>query len=496
MKQYHVNKDGVVGVCRATNNCPFGSQEDHHPSETAAREAYENSMKFHEVRTHNAGRARPRRVEPKLSTVMDTELLESMVKQNYVMTSPHPEDPNLVVMSYSKQAQAAGKWNDATKQARGLIVRKNGDSFADATLVERPWRKFFTLSQIQGEDGKPGWALGDEDDGPQVRGGFNETDNLDFEAPAEVTDKMDGSLGVLYRAPDGKLSVSTKGSFASDQAIAYTKMLRENPKYYDAAEKLKSANPGTTFLFELVGKDNQIVLNYEKDDIVFLGAVDSESGVYRSTKDFPEWSEDEGLTRAETMEAGNLREALALPDRENREGVVVRLKSDDPEKQMQLKIKQEDYLKLHRLLNAVSKTKTRELLRDSVSSTSVDNLMEVAKTKDITHIPRGKETLEFYRTGESPLHKKLYDEQRAHFENAILPKVEAMKSAHDYVEGLPEERFQGDHRDLKKAFAVEVKDKPPFERAQAFEFFNARLQKQEHGHRLVKGMFKAMSQDV
>lgn len=497
MKQYHVNpKTGETGVCSAVRKCPFGGAKEHHPTETAARAAYEQSMKTHEVRTHTAGRPRSKTSSVKVSDIMDTNQLNTMVKQNYITVSAHPDDPSLKVLTYSKSAQAAGKWNPATKQARGLILKSEESDFSDATVVERPWQKFFTLEQIQGEDGEKGWALGDEEDGPTNSQTVNELDKLDFTAPAEVTDKMDGSLGVLYRAPDGKLSIATKGSFSSDQAVYYTRALRENETVYQAAEAMKTKNPDTTFLFELVGKENPIVLDYEKDDIVFLGAVEKETGVYRSTSDYSDWDESKGLTRAETMEANNLSEALALPDRENKEGVVVRLKTEDPERQMQVKIKQKDYLALHRILSSVSKTKTREILRDASLNATMDTLYSIGKTGDVTRLPEVKETLGKFEEGTSSLHARLHKEQLDHFETALLPKARALKAAKDRVDGLPDSMFEGQHGVAMKSFAASVKDEDQFTQAQLFNFFRSRLTRQPIGASAAKKIMKTMIRDL
>ena len=286
-----------------------------------------------------------------------------MVDDGYISVQSHPDDPDLKVMNYSRAAQYEGKWNDATKNARGLMIRSARDDFGDAVVVERPWKKFFTLSQIRNDDGTPGWALGDEEENSSSVP--TELDRLDFSAPANVTDKMDGSMGILYEAPDGKLAIATKGSFRSDQAVMYTKMLRENTKYYDAAKQLRDKNTNTTFVFELIGKDNQIVVPYDENDITFIGAVDRNDGKYHTVTEYSEiWSKNKGLTTTEVMPANNLQEALSLPDREGREGVVVMIQSDDLDKQMQIKIKQEDYLKLHRVLY----------------STSVKNIVELAQT--------------------------------------------------------------------------------------------------------------------
>lgn len=474
--KYHVNPtNGEVGLCRAVKSCPFGDMvEEHYPTRTAAQEAYETAMKAHTLPMSAAGRQQYLASETHLSSLMDPALLKRMLDEGFVTTQTHPEDEHLRVLTYSKTAQIAGRWNDATTQARGLIIRAEKEDLSDAVVIERPWRKFFTLSQMTGSDGKAAWALGDEEDGPQNMA-LASVDSLDFDAPAEVTDKMDGSLGILYHAPDGQLAFATKGSFASDQAVAYTKLLRENKKFYDAAEALKRENPTTTFLFELVGRENQIVLAYEEDDITFTGAVERDTGMYRSTQDYKHiWNEAQGLHAAETMQASSLREALALPDRENREGVVVRIASDDPKKQTLVKFKQDDYLRLHRMLSTVSKAGARDTIRNSKAT--VGDLVRLGRKGDVRLLPAVDEALTFFQEGGTPFHQRLLEEQRRNFEQAILPRARILASTHEQVASMDSERFQGDPKEIMKDFAAEVAGREVYERSMLFTFFRARLQ--------------------
>ncbi len=494
MRLYHVNPEtGIASICRAQKACRFGETSPHYPSKEAAQEDFERNMKEHTVRTHTAGRRQSTVGDVLLSDVMDTALLQRMIQGGLIQTQTHPDDASLKVMTYTKTAQVTGRWNDATKQARGLIFRSLNDDFSDAVILEKPWKKFFTLQQMTGSDGSTAWALGDEEDGPQDHA-LASIDNLDFNAPAEVTDKMDGSLGILYQAPDGKLAIATKGSFASDQAIAYTKLLRENPKYYDAAEKLKKDNPNVTFLFELVGRDNQIVLEYTEDDITFTGAVEKDTGMYRSTKDFASvWSEEKGLHSAEFMEASNMAEALAIPDRPNREGVVVRVLSDDPAKQMQVKIKQADYIRLHRLLSSVSKKGVRSTVRESKGT--IGDLIAIGRTGEIRRLDKVREAMEFFENGGSPLHVKLRDEQEANFTRAIMPKAATLAKAYDTIMGYSEKHFEGNPKVLMKDFALSVSQKDPSERAALLQFYGARVRGEDVLEKTAASILRGMASD-
>jgi RNA ligase len=129
-----------------------------------------------------------------------------------------------------------------------------------------------------------------------------------------VTDKADGSLGILYPLPSGGWAMSTRGSFASEQAAHATQVLNERYGDFQPA-------PGVTTLVEIVYPQNRIVLDYAgMDDLILLGGVEVATGTVYDTASFPDWTGP----RTATFEAATLADALALEPRANAEGIVVR----------------------------------------------------------------------------------------------------------------------------------------------------------------------------
>ena len=455
MARYHINpKTGKPGVCRATKSCPFGDMEaDHYPSVAAAQAAFEEAM--HTSVTPPASKLTPQ-FTVALSELMDPELVLRMRAEGFLDVREHEDDPSLKVMCYSKLTQQAGMWNDVTKNARGLIVRAEEEDLSDAVVVERPWKKFFTLEQMES-----GWHLGDEEGGSA---GDDELARLDLSAAAEVTDKMDGSMGILYRHPDGAPALATKGSFGSDQANYYTRMLR-NTELGEQADNLLSRDRDKTFLFEMVGRENRIVLDYPADGIVLLGAVQKDTGVYLSANDYASrWGG--GVT--ETMNASTVAEALALPDRPEREGVVIRVLSSDPAKQMQLKVKQDDYKMLHRAVTGFSVSDMRASIRDS--GDSLEDLVAVAKSGDVTQLRGVAAQLEILDA--HPLLSGVRDERAEAYERLIMPRLTALTEAKERVDSLSEETVKGPG--AAKSFAASIAQEPPQLKADLFAFFQAR----------------------
>lgn len=222
------------------------------------------------------------------------------------------------IYNYSDAAMwTPGAWdNPAVRACRGLITDPDGQ------VVARPWAKFFNHGQPEAGD-------------------------LDLHAPVEVTDKLDGSLGIIHRAQDGRLRVATRGSFASEQAIHATKVLRE--RYADTLGWL-GWDESMTVLVEIVYPGNRIVCDYGgTDDLILLGSVHNATGSYHGP------AETAGLIGwdgpvTQTFAYATLAEALAAPERPGMEGFCVRY-LDRPHI---VKIKQAEYITLHRLITGLS----------------------------------------------------------------------------------------------------------------------------------------------
>lgn len=224
------------------------------------------------------------------------------------------DDGALTIYNYTDSAMyTPGAWdNPAVRQCRGVIVDASGQ------VIARPWAKFFNHGQT-------------------------EAGVLDLAAPVEVTDKMDGSLGVLYLDAAGRPSVATRGSFTSDQAIHATAVLRERYGMTRIDQTL-------TILVEIIYPENRIVCDYgDLDDLVLLGSVGIETGHYfgpEVTRHATGWL---GPVTT-TMPYRSLLDALAAPPRPGAEGMCVRY-LDRPQI---VKIKQEDYVALHRIVTGLS----------------------------------------------------------------------------------------------------------------------------------------------
>lgn len=221
-----------------------------------------------------------------------------------------------VIYNYTDTAMyTPGAWdNPAVRACRGLIVAPDG------TVVARPWPKFFNYGQA-------------------------EAGTLDLDARVSVTDKMDGSLGILHYGQDGRPRVATRGSFTSDQAIHATRVL--HGRYAGIAWP-----PDVTPLVEIVYPSNRVVCDYGAlDDLILLGGVRVDTGDYLGAVEMADLMGWTGPV-VDAMPYETLRDALAAPPRHGKEGMCVRYLDAKPP--VIVKIKQSDYVELHRIVTGLS----------------------------------------------------------------------------------------------------------------------------------------------
>lgn len=236
--------------------------------------------------------------------LFDISELKRLVDERYVNVQKHPS-AELYIYNYGPKVPYEKFWNDVTMHCRGLILDK------DMNIVARPFRKFFNLSEHDP----------------------SEIPSLGF----EVFEKMDGSMGILYWA-EGSPYIATRGSFDSVQARKANEMLHS--KYAHAFDRLDRSK---TYIFEIIYPENRIVCDYgETEDLVLLAVIDNHTGEDHELPEigFPVVKRYDGID--------DMSELLAVQDHD-REGYVIRFRNG-----FRVKVKFEEYCRLHRILTQVS----------------------------------------------------------------------------------------------------------------------------------------------
>lgn len=255
------------------------------------------------------------------------EEIARLVKEKLVSVQKHPE-ADLFIYNYNPVVQYDRLWTPLIKQCRGLILDK------DYKLIASPFPKFYNWEEhIQ--EGSKLEPIPDEN--------------------FLVMGKMDGSLGILYWIKDIPY-IATRGSFTSDQAKFATHLL--HTKYLHTWSNLRSIRDfGATPLFEILYPKNRIVVDYEdKEELVLLAIKDhyKQNYYYHAI-----WTTDYGFSVVEKYDGVKDYTTLKNLATDNAEGFVIRFQSG-----FMMKIKFEEYVRLHKLLTQTSSKVIWEFLKE------------------------------------------------------------------------------------------------------------------------------------
>jgi RNA ligase len=257
------------------------------------------------------------------------EKLERYYEDGLLLKQTHPVH-DLTIWNYSPKVQYDRLWDEITLQCRGLVTNSKGE------IVARPFKKFFNYEEY-----------------------LENAPEMIPNEPFDVFEKMDGSLGILFNYKNDWI-LCTRGSFTSDQSVKGTQILNE----YDVNVLEKSF----TYLLEIIYPENRIVVSYEKEMLVLLGAIKTstgdEMGHYNLTKcskitGFPLVKKYNGISDY-TFVKGIIND--------NQEGFVIRFDSG-----FRMKIKGDEYCRLHRILTNISNRDIWEYLKDNKS---LDEIIE------------------------------------------------------------------------------------------------------------------------
>ena len=250
----------------------------------------------------------------------DINILNDYIQKGLVVKNDHPTLP-LSIYNYSRTCQYENKWDNITKSCRGLILDKDGN------VIAKSFDKFFNLEEHSTE----------------------EIPNEDF----EVYEKLDGSLGILFWY-QGKWILASKGSFVSEQALKGKQIL--NSKY-----SVEPIPKGYTTLLEIIYPENRIVCNYGDDEVlVVLSMISNATGKELDYDSLLKINEETGLPVVKKYDGIQDYKIIKSLISKDREGYVVRFRNG-----FRVKIKGEEYVRLHRILTGFSNVDIWEYLKDN-----------------------------------------------------------------------------------------------------------------------------------
>jgi RNA ligase len=247
---------------------------------------------------------------------MNLETLHRYHEDGLLYNQTHPTLP-LTIWNYTEKVQYEGLWDEVTLQCRGLVTDDNGN------IVAIPFKKFFNI-----EEGK-------------------HTPTSEF----EVYEKMDGSLGIMFHYR-GEWHYASRGSFTSDQAIKFKEI-------FESKYKTSHLTITNTYLFEIIYPENRIVVDYNgMEDVIMLGEIHNVSG---EELDLKYW-ENSIFNVVKKYDGVKDYTTLKGMVEDNHEGFVVRFSNGD-----RMKVKGEEYVRLHKIMTNLSTTAVWEVLSNGGS---------------------------------------------------------------------------------------------------------------------------------
>ena len=246
--------------------------------------------------------------------------LNKLYDLGMLIKQTHPTLP-LTIWNYSRTVQFENSWDfhPLLVQCRGLVTDDE-----TGVIVARPFKKFWNIEEDRHTPTKDFYAL----------------------------EKMDGSYINVFNYKSDWI-VSSRGSFTSDQALWATEIwgTLEHESFY----------PEFTYIFELLKKENRIVVNYgDYEGLVLLGAIKTETN---EEMDYHLLSYY-GYTTKVVKRYDGFTDITKIKNliEKNKEGFVIVFSNGD-----KMKIKSEEYFRLHKIMTEVSTTSVWEVLKNGES---------------------------------------------------------------------------------------------------------------------------------
>jgi RNA ligase len=241
------------------------------------------------------------------------DIKHMVINGNFPDTVSVKENGELVLLNYKAEVQFDNAWTPVEIACRGLIVNR-----ITGEIVARPFEKFFNWGE----------------------------NNRATDAPVKtITEKMDGSLGILYR--NGSYKIATRGSFESDQALWATDFLYK--RYGDTLAHIPCS---WTPLFEIIYPDNRIVIDYgNRHELVLLAIRNRHTGEYLDHSEVEAFGKQHGFGLPKVFRYNGVDELLGLCSEidANNEGWVVEFEDGQ-----RFKFKGDEYKKIHKLISGLS----------------------------------------------------------------------------------------------------------------------------------------------
>ena len=188
--------------------------------------------------------------------------------------------------------------------------------------------------------------------------------------PVNITEKLDGSLILVSRLPNGKLLCKTKSTINSEQAINATKIINNTPEYEEFCNYWISG--GYTPMFEYTSPENVIVLFYGEEKLTLICLRNIETG------------EEIDIQTLETslpivkQYKTTMKNVINLQQNStSEEGWVIKFDNGQ-----RVKFKTLEYVRLHRVMSNIY---NKKFLADTILFGSFDDILPYVNNNKNAH---------------------------------------------------------------------------------------------------------------
>jgi hypothetical protein len=271
------------------------------------------------------------------------EALDKAIADGFVSARKHPDAKiPLTILNYTHKTTIEGMWNDVTTKCRGLIYNHRNN-----IVVSRPPVKFWNINDPKYPETSETYL------------------SKNYRArPPYVVEKLDGSMGILWsHSIDGwtkTYGIATRGSFESEQAQWATAWLRLRMLEIGA-----SFTPDHTYVGEIIYPENRIVVNYAFQGWIPFAIIENNTGFEQDAKSVARFARQNYFRPARHFYM-NWKETLKQ-NKDNEEGYVLTFHFPAPVGAnwrivQRVKVKFENYCRLHRILTGFNPKDVWELL--------------------------------------------------------------------------------------------------------------------------------------
>lgn len=275
--------------------------------------------------------------------------LDALVKRIKCKTNRDEDYPNLVLLKYNQIESPMG--DALAQQCRGIIV----DEDNGWEIVSYPFEKFFNHGEQYAAE-------------------------IDWDT-AQVLEKLDGSILTLSYYNNEWL-VSTSGNAGAKGEVPYAKEKNFEQLFWEVFNELEMSLPSQkdkSYIFELMTKENRVIIPHKENRLVLTGVRDLPSGKELMPEDF---SEEFKCSHAQAYKINSLDGALEVAsklDGMKHEGFVIRDANFN-----RIKIKGRSYVGLHYLKSCIesSPRKLIEIVQANESEEFLTYLPEFKEQYD------------------------------------------------------------------------------------------------------------------